>query len=209
MAIPGKKARIRVMSSAAPIAFSDEATSSDDEIVYTIDDRDKRYWSVDTPIEVERNTVVVPVSEYRVQHAGGRIHFHEAQDPGDVITVSGAYVTVTTAVEVRDYSLSLNSEIVDVTWLNPDLEGFRERLANIIDATGTLSGFYNVNNLLTDKILQQRPTVIEMQADADEDEIFAVYAFLESEELSAAIEGAVETSVGWQSSGEILVEQLV
>ena len=196
------------MSDAAPIAFSGEATVTNDDVVFTIDDRTKRYWDLATPVVVERNGSTVPVSEYRVQHAGGRIHFHQPQDPGDTITVSGAYITVTTAVEVRDYSLSLNSEIVDVTWLNPDLEGFRERLANIIDATGTLSGFYNVNNLLTDKILSQSPTVIEMQMDADDDEIFAVYAYLESDELSAAVEGAVETSVSWASSGEILVEQI-
>lgn len=208
MALPGKKARLRVMSSAAPVAFSSEATSSTDQVVYTIDDRDKRYWDRNTPVVVEVNGNP-PAVGYRIQHAGGKIHFKEALDPGDTVTVDGAYVTVTTAVEVREYTLSINSEIIDVTWLNPALDGFRERIAGIIDASGTLSGFYNVNNLLQDKILAQAPTVLELEANDDLDEIIAFYVYLESHELQAAIEGAVGTSVGWQSDGDILVEQLV
>lgn len=205
MAIPGKRARIRVMSDAEPIPFTDEATGTVDDVVYSVGDRVKRYWDPATQVVVKVDGDVVAVSEYRVQHAGGRIHFRSEQS--GPVTVSGAYITVTTAVEVREYTFTINSEVIDRTWLNPDLDGFRERMAGIVDATGTLSGFYNVNNLLTDKILAQKPTVIEMQPSADMDEMFAVYAFLESDELQAAVEGAVETNVGWQSTGDILVEQ--
>ena len=50
---------------------------------------------------------------------------------------------------------------------------------------------------------------MEFWTSKDDPEFFAVYAVLESQELSAAVEGAVETSVGWQSDGELLIEQEV
>src|SRR5690625_1708337 len=134
------------MSDAGPLPFTDEATVTTDNLVYSVTDRVKRYFDRGTPIVVKRDGDVVPVSEYRVQHAGGRIHFRSEQS--GPVTVSGAYITVTTAVEVREYTFTINAEVIDVTWLNPALDGFRERMAGIVDAAGTLTGFYNVNNLL-------------------------------------------------------------
>lgn len=205
MALPGKHAAVRIISQTST-PFTDEATTPDATFtIYTIDDRELRYWDRDVPIVVERDGVVVPPAEYRIQHAGGRIHFREAQDPAAVITVSGAWFAVVTAVECREFTLSLEREITDVTVFESN--GWRERLAGVGGATGTVSGFYNANNLFTPRLLAQKPLVLELQPDAaNNGEIFALYVVMSSQELSAAVEGAVETSVPWESDGEILIE---
>lgn len=206
MALPGKHAAVRVMSESST-SFTDEATTANAErTIYTIDDRDLRYWDRDVAVVVSRGGQTVPRSEYRIQHAGGRIHFRDAQDEGTVVTVSGAYVSVVTAVQTREFTLTLDRELSDVTVF--ESEGWRDRLAGVGGATGTLSGFYNADNLFTDRLLEQKPLVLELQPDgANDGEVFSLYAVMESQELSAAVEGAVETSVPWESDGEILVER--
>lgn len=207
MAKPGKHARVMIMSTTST-PFTDEATTPDATFtIYTIDDRTMRYWDRDTPVVVERNGTPVPANEYRVQYAGGRIHFYEPQEEEDEITVSGAFVSVVVAAECREFTMSIGREMVDVTVFESD--GWRDRLSGIGGVTGTISGFYNINNLFTERLLQQKPLVLEFWTSKDDPEFFAVYAVLESQELSAAVEGAVETSVGWQSDGELLIEQEV
>src|SRR5690554_4463225 len=187
MAKPGKHARIRIMSSTST-PFSNEATTPDvTNTIYTIDDRDKKYWDRDVPVVVERNGNPVPINEYRVQHAGGRIYFWEAQDPGDTITVSGSFVSVVIAAECREYTITIEAEMNDVTVFESD--GWRERLPGIGGASGTVSGFYNINNLFTERLLTQKPLILELQTDKDDPEIFALYVVLENQELTAAVEG--------------------
>lgn len=205
MALPGKYARIRIMSDTST-PFSAEATTGDAQNrIYTIDDRGLRYWDRDVPIQVERNAVLVPVHEYRVQHAGGRIHFWEPQDVGDVITVSGAYVAVVTAAECNEFTLTNDSEVVDVTVFESD--GWRERMAGILGSSGTVSGFWVVNNLFTPRLLAQEPLILELQMNKNDPEVYSLYVVAESQELAAAVEGAVGTSVSWQSDGDLLIEQ--
>jgi len=204
MAFAGKHAKINIMSITST-SFTDEATTADiTNTIYTIDDRTKAYWDRDVQVVVSVNGNFVPANNYRVQHAGGRIYFYEPLDPLDVVEVSGAFVTVVTAVECREFTLNIEREMVDVTVFESD--GWRERLPNIGSISGTVSGFYNVNNLFTERLLTQKPLILELWANKDDPEFFALYVVLESQELLAAVEGAVETSVSWQSDGEMLIE---
>ena len=220
MALPGKNALVKVTSDevAEPISFTDAATTDEGDNVYAITDRDKKYWDRDTAVVVKEDASTVDESDYLVQHCGGKIHFFDA--PTGTITVSGAYVTVTTVAEVNDYGYTINCEIVDTSHFkdgqDPD-KGYRVRTANLVDATGTLSGFYVVDNLLEDYLLDSDVVILEFDVDTEADdydpgqdkygEVFACYAVLESKELAAAIEGAVGQSVSWQSDGDLLVEQ--
>ena len=209
MAIPGKYALVYVQNDDAPIEANDEPMSTTDNLVFSIDDRNKRHWSRDFPVVVEEESSpgvwdVVDVGRYRVQHAGGRIHFHETQ-PLDV-RVSMYYVTVSVAAGANDYSVTIGSEMIDTTEFASG--GWRERMAGLVDATGSIGGFYLVNNFYQDRILQQESLVLEFYADQRETEVLSFYAYLESKELAAAVEGAVGTSISWQSDGDILVDQV-
>lgn len=195
------------MSTGSPVAFTDEATSdSAGRTIYTITDRAKKYWSRAAAVTVKVDSSVVGASTYRIQHAGGKIHFFAARTEGAVVEVSGEYVAVTAAAQTREYSLNINSALEDVTTL--DDGGFRKRLPTIVGASGTLSGFYDVNNLLQARLIAGTPLVVEMDPDNSDNSgtMFACYALLSTKELQAAVEGAVGATVSWESDGDILYE---
>lgn len=216
MAIAGKKAAVFVMNDDAPIQFTEESTSTTDDLVFEIDDRDLRYWSREDPVIVEEdiagNWTTVATERYRVQHAGGRVHFR-SPNTNDV-RVSGYYVTVSLAAQTNEYTMSINGEMLDTTvFINyetePELLGWRRRKQGIKDVTGTVGGFWDINNFFTDRILNQKPLILELTVDQTvepEPEIFAMYAFLESQELASAVDATVDTSVSYQSDGDLLIE---
>ena len=211
MAKAGKNARIKVMSDASAVPFTSEATTADaSRIEYRITNRTKRYWSRTTPVVVETSpngsTWTVVTSGYRIAHAGGKIMFYVPRATGTQVRVSGAFVAVTTVAEVREYTMSGTNALVDVTVLESD--GWRKQLSTIRGASGSLTGFYNVNNLLQDKLLSGTALVVELDVDSSDNngEYFAFYALLASQELSVAVDGAVGTSVPWESDGDILIE---
>lgn len=199
------------MSDAAPVPFTNEATTADAErIAYRITDRTKRYWNREDDVIVETSpdgdTWTPITTGYRIAHAGGRIVFYAAQPVGTQVRVSGEFVAVTTAVETREYSMAINNATEDATVLEGD--GSRVRVYTIQDATGTLSGFYNVNNLIQDRLLDRKTLVIELDFDSTDldGEYYAFYALIPSKELATAVEGLVTTAVSWESDGDILVE---
>ena len=219
MPIPGKYTRVRVMNTEEPVPFNDQATTADaNNKVYTITDRTKKYWSADASITVKVNGTEADKKDYLVQRAGGKIRFRDALEPGDVVTVSGEYVTVSTAALVHESTRAINNSIDDTSWFEPTEEEdpefggdgaqWRKRSPNLGGATGTLTGFLYVDSFLSSKMLSGKPVVIEIEDDIEDNAstIFAVYAVLENEELSASIESQAGNSVTWQSTGPLLTE---
>ena len=211
MAIAGKHSRIKIMSDAPAVPFAEEATTADAlRVAYSITNRTKRYWSKNDLVIVETSpdgeVWTIVTSGFRIAFAGGRIVFAVAQPVGTQVRVSGAFVTVTTAAETREYSMTINNGTEDATVLESG--GSRRRVYTIQDATGSLSGFYNVNDLLAEYLLGSKKLVIELDFDSTDldGEYYAFYALIPSKELATAVEGLVTTSTSWESDGDILIE---
>ena len=209
MALAGRNAAIRVMSDVStPFTNAAMDQLDIDGREWEITNRAHRYWSRTAALTVEvfdtgTSTWVAAPARTRVAHAGGRVYF---VDPQDDVRVSGQFVTTTAALEVQEYSVTLNADLIDVT--NFSSQGWREKIQGIRDANGNLSGFYNANNLLTDRLLDAESLVVELDV-ADDDptgEELYFYARLNSDELQAAVEGAVGASVSWESDGEVSIE---
>jgi hypothetical protein len=208
MATPGKRAQIKIMSAATPIGFINEAMTGDvTKTIYTINDQTKKYWSKSAPVLIEESSDGInwlpTTGQYVIEYAGGKITFTVPRAPGTLIRADGEYVTTTNWAEVTDYSMAIGNQLIDVTTF--DSNGFRNRLPNLVEATGTVTGFYAETNLYNDRVLAGESVVIELLPDRTLTNVFAFYAFLESEELQAAIEGAVGVSIPYQSDGEIFV----
>lgn len=204
MATVGRNARLYVTSNAAPIAFTNEATTANTgRTEFKITNRTKRHWDKETPVVV----TVTPVSAIprHVRHAGGVIVFDEPLPAGTTVTVSGKHVTTALAAEISEYSVNFANTTVDVSVL--EVSG-RRKNSTYTDATGTITGFYNVDNLLQERMLDPKPVVIEMDFDSTKvgGEIFAVYARLNSHEITSVVDGAVGTTVGWESDGAVSVD---
>lgn len=211
MAIFGKNTRIKAMSDAAPIAFNAEKTTSDiTRTEFSIVNRTKRYWDRNTPVTVETSadgtTWEQYTGRYWIRHAGGTIIFAEPLVAGLQVQVSGAYVTASLVAECNSCNINITNTLSDTTVY--EVPGKRQT-SMLVDATGTLSGFHDINDLLTDKILEGKSTIIETDFDNTDatGELFCCYAFINSTEFSSAVADPVSKTVGWQSDGKLLVEQ--
>lgn len=112
-----------------------------------------------------------------------------------------------TILEINDASFSVNGEIVDVSAFGQD--GFRERLANLIDANVSMSGFYNPSDTTGQNVLRTAAVTgakvdgVEVLADGTNG--FKADCLIETFEVSPAVEGAVPVSISLQSTGEVEV----
>ena len=141
MATAGKNARIRVMSDAAPVAFTDEATTANaTRTEYKITNPVKKYWDKGTPVVV----TVTPASTTSrwVRHAGGVVIFDQPLDVEATVTVSGVCHHGTNR-EVSEYNVTLANPTTDVSVLEVE----ERRKYPPTDATGTITGFYNEQSI--------------------------------------------------------------
>lgn len=112
--------------------------------------------------------------------------------------------------EINDATFTINGEIVDISSF--DSAGWRERLLNLRDATISISGFYSDGDtdgqvaLRTAILTQALVEDVKVLADVNTATSgFICDAYVESFEISAAVEGTVTVSITLQSSGPISV----
>ena len=109
--------------------------------------------------------------------------------------------------EINDATFTVNGEIVDVSAFGQ--AGFRKRLANLVDANVSISGFFDPSD--TDGQVALRTAAIggtkieDLEVLADGTNGFKADQFVESFEIAPAIEGAVPVSISLQSDGEVEV----
>lgn len=203
MAIIGKNTRIKATSADAPIPFNNEATTANAERTeYTITNKTKRYWDKGTKVTV---TIEPAYHEhYYIEHAGGKIVFDKPLPGGSTVNVSGAFVTTSLVAECRECSIAMSNPASDTTVY--EIPG-RRKQATIPEASGTLTGFYNVNDNLKDFMFEGRPIIIEADFDSLDGagEIFCCYAILDSNEVRTAIADPVGKTASWQSDGPLRV----
>lgn len=212
MALPGYRAQVKIMTNTAPINFTNQAMATTDTArqLYTISNPTFRYFSksasVTWLVETSPNGTTwtaVAADQYNLLYGAGSVYFYQGRAVGTQVRISGAYVTTTLAAEVREYTFTLNSQLVDITSYQEPPSPWRTRLANLTDATGSLTGWYFSTNLFQDYLLNGNPCVLEFYANRTPGDLFSCYAYLDTVELAAAIENAVEIPVSFQSDGVV------
>lgn len=111
-------------------------------------------------------------------------------------------------VGLNDATFTINGELVDITAFDSD--GWRKRLANLRDASISISGFYDptdsTGQVAAQSAILAGTKVEDVAVLADGTSGFKCDAFVETFELSPAVEGAVAVSISLQSDGEITAE---
>lgn len=115
------------------VTFTDEATSTSDDLTYTITDSDKRYWDNESGVAVEVDASAVTTG-FRVEYAGGRVVFDTAQT-GSTITVSGEYYTLEDKLGFFNWVATPEVAMVDSTDFQSD--GWTENIAGNKSWTAT------------------------------------------------------------------------
>ena len=159
--------RVMIMSTTST-PFTDEATTPDATFTITIDDRTMRYWDRDTPVVVNERLPIV--DEYRVQYAAVGFTSTSRRRRGRNHRLRRVRLCRSGA-ECREFTISIGREMVDVTVFESD--GWRDRLSGIGGVTAP-SRLYNINNLFTERLLQQKPLVLEFWTANDQSSLLSM-----------------------------------
>lgn len=125
MPLSGKVGAVYVSDiDTAPASFTDAATTRDSARKrYQVTDPKHRYWSLDEPITVKKNDVII-TSGFTLERAGGFVVFNEALAADDEITVSGKALTLVQAGGFFNWNVDTDSEDADATTF--ESEGWKE-----------------------------------------------------------------------------------
>lgn len=199
-AYAGKKALIKV--SGDPVAMTDEATTTTDDTSYQITNAAKRIIPLNASVTVEDGGVLT-VESYTINRLNGTITFGSA-DPLRDITVSGQYLPMSTAAECREFSLTINGETIDITAFQSD---WLTKIQGLKSAEGSLSKWWETDTYFQDALIAGNPVVLELYEQSDL-EPERLWVLINSSEISAAVDGAVEVSVSFESTDELLAAAL-
>lgn len=183
----------QIKISGAPIAMAGETTVTDDNTVYQIESASKQVLDRDTSPTVLDGGVET-LEKYTVNYLNGKITFGSA-NAGRVITVTGKYLPMTVAAYANQASKSDNCDIIDCT---PFGATYKKRVKGLKSASGSLTQLNLADDTFKDALTAGVPIVLEYRA-TPESEPDRYWALLESDEVTAAIEGLQSEAVSWIS----------
>jgi hypothetical protein len=202
LAYSGRKALIKVGGTAVTMTAEATTLQSGGGITvntqYKITDVTKQIIDINSAI-----TVLVggsPVTTgFTVDTLNGTVIF----DTSSVrtVTVTGKYVPTSTAAECHEFSLKINGETIDVTKFGDD---FLTKIQGMKSAEGSLSKWFTTDRYFSNALVAGSPVVIEIypQDTLNPDRIWAV---LTGDEVSAAVDGATDVSVSFESTNKMLM----
>ena len=196
MALQGFNASVKVQSSA--VAFTDEATTSGDDTIYTITDSSKSLWDLNTAITVEDSAT--PTTEsFTISRLTGTITFETAVSR--TITVTGAFVVPTLVATAKSYSFAGTTDVFDNT---PFLNSARTFQAGLLSGTAEISRFYVTDSLFYDEWEAGNYMIVEFYVDLVSDPI-RFFGLISSDTIDSPVEGLIMEAISFQISTEIEV----
>src|SRR5690606_32176932 len=169
MALKGRRAQVLVAG--APVSFTDEATTANGaRTIYQVTNASRRLWTVSGAITVQRSTdggtnwSTVPASQYTLDRLFGRVIFHAAQAMGTQVRVSGEYHPLTPAAAARSFSYALTATLQERAAFD-DPDDFQRRRQTMLDVSGTIGRWYELDPYFEDALASGEPVVIEIWSD--------------------------------------------
>ncbi len=203
MAIPGRKAQLRV--SGPPVPFSGEATTANGaRTQYQITDPSRRVLDQATAVTVSSSATgappytLVPAASYTVNRLSGTVTFAAAQAAGTSVIVGGGFLPLAVAAEAKEFSYTLSSANLEAPRFG---DGFLQRLPGLKDATGSLSMWTTADRTFEESLVDDTPLVLDMYSDASAvTPDLRAWVRVSKNEMKAAIDGLIETSVEWEGA---------
>ena len=195
MAIRGYKALVKAQSSA--VAMTDEATTmSGTNTIYTITNAAKRTLDIDTPIIVKVGGSPVTTG-FTIDYLSGIVTFATASVR--TVTVTGAYVALTTITEAKGFSVTLTRDALDVTRFQQE---FREYDAGLLSGTAELTSNYLVASPFFALLIAGSRKVIEYYPNDNLTPI-RFYGVITTSDLVAPVEGIIEENISFQITSQV------
>jgi hypothetical protein len=200
MSISGKVGAVFVQTSAAPVAFTDQATTKNGTFdVYYITDRTKAYWDKPTAITVKKNSITVPVTNYDIEYAGGYIKFKTPNITSDVITASGAALTVSQSGGFFNWSADLETDTADSTTFASN--GWKESIATVKGFSGSAEGYWGNSDFFN---ALGKEVVIALYVDNTANKRrYEGFGIITSDSIETAVDDLVNESIEIQGTGSL------
>ena len=195
MALQGYLASVNAQSSAT--SMTDEAMGSTDDTIYTITDSAKTVIDLNTAIVVEDDGSTT-TEDYTVDYLNGIVTFGSAVSR--TITITGAYVTLTTVAVADSFSFSASSDMYDNTVFSGSTRTFQPGL---MTGTAELGGFFAVDDIFNDAILAGEYMVLEYFV--DDTYSFKFYALLSSVKTDSPVAGLIKETMSYQLTTQLEV----
>lgn len=171
------------------------ANDSGDHMLYTMASTALRAFDPDGVFTVYDGGVET-TEDYEIDYIQGGVRFATADTR--TITISGAYLTMSTVATASSLSVNESSDLLDIT---PFGASYRKRKAGLKSASGTITEFDVADETFTDAIISAEFLILDIYevSSALPKRYWAVF---ESSELQAAVEGAQTQVLSWQSHKE-------
>lgn len=198
MALAGKLGAVYVQTDAAPVAFTNEATTANAARTrYTITDTAKRYWSKGTAVVVKVGGTTVTTG-YTLEYAGGVVVFDVAQQVGAVVTVTGAYVVLAQAGGFFGWSVEPTMEMAEKTTFQS--AGWKEFEPTIKGFTGSAEAYWGDEQFF-DALGTE--VIVALYLNESTGLRYEGYAVISSDGISTAVDELVQETVEFTGDGPI------
>ena len=132
-------------------------------------------------------------STYTLNRLSGKATFATASSR--VVKISGSYLPMTTAAYAHNATSNRAADVVDVTAYG---DTHKKRAVTLLSASGSLSQFDITDTTYSDALSAGVPVVLELSEDGVV-EPTRYWVLLESDEVTAAIDGVQDKTVSWVS----------
>lgn len=201
MALAGYQSSLK--AAGAPVPVVDEATTSLSSTVFQITATARRIMDPRTAITVKANGVTVAPANYTLDRMFGKVTF--LAPPAAPVVVTYSFIPVATVLGVNNSSASFTRDLGDVTEYG---NTSKKKQALLLDVSGNFSTYDPLQDL--DLIAVGRQTLASRWAAG---EVFLLeisygngafiirmWVVTESGEISAAVDGLVESSWNYQTT---------
>lgn len=198
MSIAGKLGAVFIDTGAAPIVFTDEPTTGNTAFTrYAITDTGMRYWDKGTPVLVEVSGSSV-LTGFSIEYAGGVVVFDTPLGELDVVTVSGAHLTVDQAGGFFNWTSDLGMDISEITSLGND---WKEHLATVKEFRASAEKYWG-NEDFFDRLGSEMIIVLYI----DPDTIKARYegfGIIDSDGVEVSVDDVINETIEIQGTGPL------
>jgi hypothetical protein len=199
MAIAGKLGAVYCQTADASTTFTDEATTSSAGYTrYTITSATKRYWDKTAAVTVKKNGGAITTG-YTIEYPGGVVVFDVALAPGDAVTVSGKYLTVSQVGGFFNWSLDANADMAEkTTYVSASWKEFKQTLNGFSGSAEAYWGDETFFNNLGQEM------IIVLYVDVGAAKIrFEGYVLFNSDGIEANVSEIVQESIEFEGNGKL------
>jgi hypothetical protein len=196
--IAGRRALVKIVG--APVVFTNEATTdAGDHQNYQITAAVKRVWDQATALVVKVGGSVT-AEVYTFNRLTGTVRFATINAGRAAVTLSGAYLPLTSAIGATNFSYSLSKQAIDDTDFDAAYIGFKTCQHGALDVEGSIGRRFTIDTTFRDALLAGAPVVIQFFSDRNAAPDLTVWALLSKDAITAAQDGIQSGSIDFKGA---------